>query len=217
LQISRSALCIPVFALLLPPLTGTPLRAADHPPRKAAVEPLPEAVKYWVVFRHLSTLEAKAAAAEKRGGDGTPYRSLFRTSAKLTEAQAARLSSVAADCVARVEEKDREALTVLRAARAAAARQAKAKGGIPPGPPAELQRLQRERDELIEQAREDLHRALGDQEFSRFQSFVDEKIAPAIHRQPLSPQGLKAPALPSHSGRPLPPAGSGQALEGGRR
>jgi hypothetical protein len=167
-----------------------PLAAADRPPRKATAGPLPEAIKYWVLFRHLNALETKAAEVEKRGLDGSPYRAVIRDSAKLTETQAAQLRSVAIDCIARVEEKDREALKIIRAARAAAPDGEWKKGqGAPPEPPAELARLQRERDTLIDEARESLRLALGEQEFTRLQSFVDEKIAPAIRREQAAPAG----------------------------
>jgi hypothetical protein len=192
------------LTLLLP--AWTPLAAADDPPKKGVEAPLPESVKYWVLFRHLTALEAKAAAVEKRGEDGAPYRSAYRVSAKLTETQAAQLSSIAAECVARVEEKDREALAIIRAARALTPRGRLEKDAVPPEPPAELKLLQRERDELIDTAREDLHRAFGDKEFTRFQGFVDERIAPTIRRQQATLKGVTVPPLPSHSNRPLPPA-----------
>jgi hypothetical protein len=159
----------------------------------------------------MATLETKAAEAEKRGEDGAPYRSVFRLNAKLTEEQAARLSSIAADCVARVEEKDREALAIIRAARAAAPRGHLGPNDLPPEPPAELKRLQLERDELIDAAREDLRRAFGDKEFTRFQGFVDERIAPTIRRQQIPPAGapLSLPLPNRSTNRPLPPAGGG--------
>lgn len=161
-----------------------PLAAADGPSPKGTAGPLPESTKYWVLFRHMTTLEAKAAELEKRGEDGSPYRAVFREGAKLTESQAARLSSIAADCVARVEEKDREAFAIIRAAREL---NGKNHGQIPPEPPAELERLQRERDALIDAAREDLRRAFGDKEFARLQKFVDETIAPTISRRQVAP------------------------------
>lgn len=209
MKIARLAFTV-VLTLILSCLAWTPLSAADGPPTKAAAGPLPESVKYWVLFRHLTTLETKAAQAEKRGQDGTPYRAVFRTSAKLTESQAARLSSIAADCVARVQEKDQEALAIIRAARALAPRGKLEKDAVPPEPPAELKRLQLERDELIDAAREDLHRAFGDKEFTRFQGFVDEKIAPTIRRQEAMLKGVAVPPLPGNPNRPVPPAGGGR-------
>ncbi|MFL6195538.1 MAG: hypothetical protein ACJ75H_15285 [Thermoanaerobaculia bacterium] len=185
-------------------LGWSPLSAAEGPPPKPTAAALPESIKYWVLFRHLTTLEAKATEVEKRGQDGAPYRSVYRAGAKLTDAQAARLSSIAADCVASVEEKDREALSIIRAARALAPRGRLEKDAVPPEPPAELKRLQAERDELIDAAREDLHRAFGDKEFARFQGFVDEKIAPTIRRQEATLKGVTVPPLPR------------KGLEGGR-
>lgn len=180
----RWASVVGCFTLLLM-AARSDAQVPKAPPRPT---PLPETAKYWVVFRHASALDQKAADLERRGLDGSGQRSLYRESAKLTEAQAARLSSIAADCVARVEEKDREALALIQAARArAAADLSSTKRELPPRPPADLTRLQRERDELISAAREDLRRALGEQEFQRFQRFVDEKIAPTIRQTPIAP------------------------------
>jgi hypothetical protein len=174
-RLARVVVCLALLSLPL----GSAALAADKPTEKGVAGPLPETAKYWTVFRHLTALEAKAAEVERRGQDGAPYRAIFRISAKLTEAQASELSSIANDCVARVEEKDREALAIIRAARAASRKE----GGIPAEPPAELERLQRERDALITEAREELRRTFGDKEFTRFQGFVDEKVAPAIRRE----------------------------------
>lgn len=214
MKVARWSVPLVALTLVLVALGSGSLFAADEPPRKGTAGPLPESVKYWVLFRHMTTLEKKAVEAEKRGEDGAPYRSVFRLSAKLTEEQTARLNSIAADCVARVEEKDREALAIIRAARAAFPRGHLGADAVPPEPPAELKRLQNERDELIEAAREDLRRAFGDKEFTRFQNFVDEKIAPTIRRQAIPPAGaaqqpLSLP-LPNRSiNPPLPPAGGG--------
>lgn len=180
----RLASAVASLTLAVLSFGSMPLIAADEPPRKGTAGPLPESAKYWVLFRHMTTLEAKAAELEKRGQDGSPYRAVFRQGAKLTEAQTARLSSIAADCVTRVEEKDREALAIIRAART---RNGKNHRQALPEHPAELERLQRERDALIDAAREDLRRAFGDKEFVRLQEFVDEKIAPAITRRPVTP------------------------------
>ena len=190
MKVARLSVPLVALTLVLLALGSAPLCAADDPPRKVTAGPLPESVKYWALFRHMAMLETKAAEAEKRGEDGAPYRSVFRLSAKLTEEQTARLNSIAADCVARVEEKDREALAIIRAARASFRRAHPGEDVVPPEPPADLKRLQRERDELIEAAREDLHRAFGDKEFARFQGFVDEKIAPTIRRQAIPPAGI---------------------------
>jgi hypothetical protein len=203
MRFNRLALAILGLPLFL--VAWTPLAAVDQPPKLGTTEPLPESVKYWVLFRHLTVLEAKAAALEKSGEDGTPYRSVYRLSAKLTETQASQLRSIAADCVARVEEKDREALAVIRAARALNPRGRLGKDEVPPEPPAALKVLQQERDELIEAAREDLHRTFEDKEFTRFQGFVDEKIAPTIRRQQAALNGMAVPPLPK-SGRSLPPS-----------
>jgi hypothetical protein len=192
------------LALFLP--AWMPSAATDEPPKKGIAEPLPESVKYWVLFRHVTALEAKAKALEKRGEDGAPYRSVYRLSAKLTETQSSQLSSIAADCVARVEEKDREALAIIRAARARTPRGQLKKDAAPPEAPAELKTLQMERDELIDAAREDLRRTLGDKEFTRFQGFVDDKVAPTIRRQQAMLKGMAVPPLPDRSTRPLPPA-----------
>lgn len=186
MKLFRLAAAVLSLTLASLSLGAIPLAAADGPPPKGIAGPLPESAKYWVLFRHMTVLEAKAAEVEKRGQDGAPFRAVFRASAQLTEEQAARLSSIAADCVARVEEMDRKALAIIRAARAA---NPKADFKNPPPAPAELKRLQHERDALIDAAREELRSAFGEKEFTRFQGFVDEKIAPAIHRQQLPPAG----------------------------
>jgi hypothetical protein len=207
MRFARLALTVVLTLILLPVSSfagGKPMPAADEMVRNGTAGPLPESVKYWVLFRHMAALEKKAAAVEKSGGDGVPYRTLVRASARLTDTQAAQLSSIAADCLARVEEKDREAIAIIRAARALTPRGRLEKDAVAPEPPAELKRLQAERDEILDAARADLHRAFGDKEFARFQGFVDDKIAPTIRRQQAN---LKDVAVPQ-----LPPAGS----KGGR-
>lgn len=164
-----------------------PLRA--QAPQPGTAGPLPESVKYWVLFRQMSALDAKAAEAEKRGLDGSVFRDAIRNGAQLTETQDAQFRSIAADCLARVEEKDQEALKIIRAARAAVPQGRLKKGDPLPEPPEELRWLQSERDALIDAAREDLRRTFGEQEFGRFQSFVDEKVAPTIRRQEMPAPG----------------------------
>ena len=187
LVIRSSALTAYLSSLLVVAALGAaPLAAAGEPRARGVEVELPDSAKYWVLFRHLTALETKAAEVERRGLDGAPLRNAYREKAKLTEEQAARMASIAFDCVARVEEKDREAMAVIRAARAAFPGGRLKAGEAPPPPPVELARLEAEREAVIVAARDALFRAFGQEEFARFEHFVEREIGAKLRPQKLN-------------------------------
>ena len=51
---------------------------------------------------------------------------------------------------------------------------------VPPPPPPELFAMQQERNAIILQARERLHAAFGEEEFTRFDQFVQKRIGSQV-------------------------------------
>lgn len=152
---------------------------------------LPDEVVYWHLFRHVVALAKHADVLEKRGEDATKLRSLYKTLAQLSEAQARVLDDTATECTAQVAAQDRRAQEVIRAARAKPGEGSRWRGGTPPPPPAELAALQEERNAIILRAREKLQRELGEPEFQRFHAFVQEHVGRQIRSLAA---GLKSPA-----------------------
>lgn len=169
--------------LLLAFAIAAPSRAAAGAP---AADDLPEHVLYGQMFRHVVALEQQAEALEKRGEDGGKLRLRYQQSAELSDRQDETLKAIARDCVARVAEQDRKAVAIIQAARARIPDGILAAGQAPPVAPPELAELQKERNALILEFRDQLRYAFGEEEFQRLDTFARQSIGPHIRR--ISPE-----------------------------
>ncbi len=150
------------------------------PPVTQQTTALPEHVPYMVLFNHHHFNLQKADELEKEGKDGSQHRFMFKRRAGLSESQAQVFDQVTRDCQQELAKQDAKAQAVIAEFR----KQypiGKLPDGVtlPPLPP-ELAQLQQERDTIILRARDRLHGAFGDQEFARFDSFVQSRIKAGI-------------------------------------
>lgn len=175
------------------PAQVNPLAGQPTPP--PAAEDVPEDIVYGQVFRHLKELRRKADDEERQGRAGVRFRQLYRQMAKLNDRQAMLLDEVAADTDREIEKLNRRAIDIIREVRAKHPEGKLATDERPPAPPAELAQLSAARRDLLMQARERLRSVFGEEEFRRFNRFVQGRVKPGIRRldqagaPPSAPQG----------------------------
>lgn len=168
--------------------------ASGNPIMQEAVGPVannvPEHVVYSFLFRHQNFMKKKAEEAERLGQDSSFFRNYYQREARLDDRQAAMLSEIATQFELDVKAIEAEAKIVVdkvRAQRASAP--VKPDEPLPPPSP-ELIALQKRRNSLVIQARNQLERAMGPSSFNEFQKFVREKVSSQI--KPKSPDTLRA-------------------------
>lgn len=150
---------------------------------------VPEHVVYSFLFRHQNFMKKKAEEAESRGQDSSFFRKYYQREAKLDDRQAAMLSDIATQFELDVKAIEAEAQLVINRLRAQRASAPKKSDQSPPPAP-ELIALQKRRDNVVLQARNQLERVLGPTSFNEFQTYVREKVASQI--KPKSPDTLRA-------------------------
>jgi hypothetical protein len=141
---------------------------------------LPEHVPYMVLFSHHYSNLQKADELAQQGKDDNQYRLMFRRRAGLSDTQAQILDQVTRDCKQELARQDAKAQAVIAEFRKQYPVGTLPEGVTLPPPPPELTQLQQERDAIILRARDRLHAAFGDEEFARFDSFVQSRIGAAI-------------------------------------
>lgn len=161
---------------------------------------VPSYVVYRHLFRHIVLLGRQADQEDGQGRDGSSYRSLYKRLAKLSDQQAATLNSVALDCDRAVEQKEEQIKSVIDKARAAYPGGKLEKGQTTPAPPAELKTLQGERQNIIQAAVNRLRASFGEQEFARFDQFVQQNVASNI--KPVTMDSLRPALRPGERRQP---------------
>lgn len=150
---------------------------------------IPDHVVYKYLFHHLAALKRHADEVEQQGEDGSPFRSLYKRKANLSEDQARMLDEIATDCNREVAQQDARAKVLIDAYKAQYPEGKVPHGALPLPPPAELEPMQKERNVMFLRARDRLHEAFGDQEFKLFDDFVKGKIKSNI--KPLTPEQIQ--------------------------
>ena len=156
---------------------------------------IPQHVVYGQMFRHIKELKKKAGEEERLGKDGSHLRTLYKRMAKLEDHQASVIDQIATETETEIEKLNIKAKKIIDEHRGRHPDGKLAPGELPPSAPAELKMLADERRNLILQARERLRSALGEEEFQKFDKFVEERIKPGIRR-------LDASGASSSSGSP---------------
>ena len=134
---------------------------------------------YEHLFRHYIHIKRRAEEAEQQGRseDARQLRAHYRREARLSEREADILDQVASNCMSSVDELSARAQQIITEARA------RVPGGrlqprqTPPPPPAELPRLQQQREAIVLEGRERLRQEFGEEGFARFDEFVQRNIA----------------------------------------
>ena len=187
-----------VFALTQQSQPAVTPQAAPQNGRQAkeAGKRIPEHVAYRQLFRHVVFLKQRAQEVERRGEDARSLRAFYQQRAGIDDRQAALLERIAAESEREVAQQDARARAVIDDFRADFPGGQIPQGQRLPPPPAELKALQEERNNLILRARERLRAALGEQEFARFDDYVQNSVAPGVSAEPLNRQRPAAPAGP---------------------
>ena len=156
---------------------------------------VPQYVIYSQAFRHIKELNKKADDEQRQGRDGEHFRKLYKTMANLDEVQASELDQIAAETNAEIEKLNKRAMQIIAEIRAKHPDGKLAQGEMPPTPPAELAELTAKRRDLILQGRERIRAVYGEDEFQRFDKFLQDRMKPAIRplgiagTTPNGPQG----------------------------
>ena len=177
-----------------PPEPAQPNPWGQVAPQATESQDIPQYVVYSQVFRHIKELHRKAAEEERQGKDGEHFRKLYKQMAKLDDLQASLLDQIANETNDEVEKLNARATKIIKEIRAQHPDGKLAPGEAPPAPPAELGELSARRRDVIIQGRERLRAVFGEDEFQRFDKFVQEHLKPAIRRldnpgAPAGPQG----------------------------
>lgn len=164
-------------------------------PQQAAPQEVPQYVIYAQVFRHIKELHKKAAEEEREGRDGEHFRKLYKQMAKLDEVETSQLDQIAKETNDEIEKLNVRAKRIIDEIRAKHPDGKLGQGELPPTPPAELGELSAKRRDVIFQARERIRAVFGENEFQRFDKFLQERMKPAIRplgnpgTPPAGPQG----------------------------
>jgi len=152
---------------------------AEAQPNKQRI---PLHVVYGQVFRHIRDLNRQADKDESKGLDGKHFRTLYKRMAKLEDKEAASLDRVAAEANKEMDKLDAEAAHLIKKFREKNPKGSANPNAPRPKPPAELMALSKTRREKLLAARDKLLAELGDEEFRRFEEFLQERIAPEIRQ-----------------------------------
>lgn len=142
---------------------------------------VPDAVVYRNLFRHAAALKAKADDLVRQGKDAEHLRGFFKRKADLSDEQAQAFNEISSQCALEIKVIDERAKPIIQVYKAQYPNGQVPHGQLPQAPPAELQQLTNERNELVLRKRDELRAVFGENEFKRFQEFVKTKIAPNVN------------------------------------
>lgn len=162
------------FVFNSPINSAAPISAQSNSPD------VPDQIAYRHLFRHAAAFKAKADENERQGKNAEHLRGFFKHKADLTDAQAQMFDQIAVQCVSEMKLIDDRAKPIIEAYKAQYPNGQVPHGQLPAPPPAELQLLTRERNELVLRKRDELRAAFGEDAFGRFQQFVKNKTAPNV-------------------------------------
>ncbi len=142
--------------------------------------PLPDTVLYKHLFHHYDLLDKKAVDEERLGKDGKAYRDFYKRQAKLTDAQAKDLDQIAKETDKEVNRITSQAQEIIQGVRSRYPDGKVLIGQKPPPPPAILADLQEQHDVAVEQGRDKLKQALGENDFAKFDGFLRRFMGPDV-------------------------------------
>lgn len=152
---------------------------ADDFPRPQAAN-VPTHVIYGMLFKEAGFFKKKAHEQERKGEDGAFFREYHRNKLKLDGGRAAAFDRVAEATARKMSQLDERAKRIIDDVRAQHPGGKLKEGEVLPAPPAELKALNKERTELLVQAREELRAALGEAEFLRLENQLLEDAAKTV-------------------------------------
>jgi len=192
------------------PIAGAKPIATPEPRFYADANPMPEEVMYYALFQQVDTLAKKDAEFRAQGETTTFKETFYRTRLNLAPAQFAAIETVKSGYLTGISALDARAREIIDKYRA------KYPNGelkrldppkdasrmflgyeTPPPVPAELNGLQKQKDQGARDAREKIRQALGDEAFAGFESSLRAHLT-----RVLVPLKLRNNALP-----PIKPEG----------
>lgn len=157
------------------------------------IKSIPDYAVYRHLFHHHIALKQKAQELEQQGKDGKALRSFYQRQAKLSDDEARAFDQIATECEQEVAQQDAKAKAIIDAGLARYPGGKIPEGEKPPEAPPELKALWEDRNAIILRARDRLRAALGEQEFQRFNDFVERNVKPNITAEPLNRQRPSTP------------------------
>jgi len=143
---------------------------------------VPDSVVYRHLFRHVAAFKAKADELERQGKDAKHLHGFFKRKADLSDEQARMLEQIASQCALEIKAIDERAKPIIEAYKAQYPNGQVPHGQQPAPPPAELQQMTKERNDLTLRKRDELRAAFGEEAFGRFHEFVKNKVAPNVNQ-----------------------------------
>lgn len=222
-SISLLILCLVVAGCLLivtskNPITETSMVSAAAEPTPIQrfygdVAPIPEEVKYFVLFQELKELNTTDATNQAQGNTTSFKNSYYTTRLTLQSSQATTVDSIITDCFTQIQPLDQRAKDVI-----AQYRSPYPNGGLkqpPPGSPesnapiasgkgfeslppipAELGQLQAQKNQIVLNAKERIRTALGTTDFAKFDAAVKQnatRMLVPINSYPTVPRVVPTP------------------------
>ncbi len=149
----------------------------------------PAAVVYRAFFHNIAHLDLAATQEEAQGRSGSELRAYYRSKIGLSENEARALRTVAASCVAQLQEKDAEAKALIQKIRARTPGGKLASRAELPSLPPELARMQQERDEITQRHIDELAASLGAESFGKVDAFVKARYSSGFRSLPSRAEG----------------------------
>lgn len=137
---------------------------------------VPKHVVYGLFFGEMLALKKKAEERERKGLESSALRDFSKKRANLNDDQALKLDSIAVDFNDRVVKINDKAKRIIDRERARHPHGKLNDGEALPIPPQALKDLEQERKETLLQAREQVRSAFGENEFKRFDDFIQQDI-----------------------------------------
>lgn len=163
-----------VLALVLCP---RPLSAVDvhtPPPPTLTQLPIPEARAFASFFRATVRLDDRAQELDRTGKTSKGLRRGIASALGLSDSAYETIVAVARKVERRVERLDARAREIIGRIQAEYAGPVR-KANVPP-PPAELTRLQDERDKIVSEGIAELQSRLGDESFSAVKAYLSRRM-----------------------------------------
>lgn len=148
---------------------------ATQPPAEA-----PAHVIYELLFKEVAAFKKRADEMSGRGQDASAVHNFHKNQAKLSDHEADLLDRAADDCVRALAKLEQKARVIIKAERARHPGGLLKQGEALPLPPAELKALERQRRDTVMAARDQLHAAMGDEAFLRFDQSVRDDVGRRI-------------------------------------
>jgi hypothetical protein len=191
-------------AMVMPDPTPTPARFYG------SAESMPAEVRYSILFQQLSELKTTDVRNESLGTPTSFRNSFYENRLGLASSKWATLDGIVADCSAQIQPLNQRASELITQYRSQFpnGELKKPQPGIQPEgkfpktyeplppPPAELSQLQAQKNQIILNAKERIRLALGEADFAKFDTAVNEstaRILVPINARPVQPRKVPTP------------------------